>query len=68
VSGRSLKDDAIVKVGGVNIQTQSALQVSGFPDNTVIILTLGSLALGNLQVSIWRGSTLYGACTFNVTQ
>jgi hypothetical protein len=68
VKGRSLKDDAIVKVGGVNIQTQSALQVSGFPDNTIIILTPGSLATGNLQVSIWRGSTLYGACTFDVTQ
>ena len=68
VSGRSLKDDATVKVGGVNIQTQSPLQVSGFPDNTVLTFTPGSLATGNLQVSIWRGNTLYGACTFNVTQ
>jgi len=66
VNGRSLKSDATVKLGGINIQSQSALQVSGFPDNTVITLTPGSLALGNLQVSIWRGSTFYGACNFDV--
>jgi len=31
MSGRSLKDDATVKLGGVNIQTQGPLQIAGFP-------------------------------------
>jgi hypothetical protein len=66
VSGRSLKDDAIVKLGGVNIQTQGPLQVAGFPDNTVLTFTPGSLAVGNLTVSIWRGPYFYGACSFHV--
>jgi len=68
VSGRALKDDAVVKLGGVNIQSQAGLQVTGFPNSTVITFSAGSLALGTLQVSIWRGNTLYGACTFKVNQ
>jgi len=66
VSGRNLKNDAIVKVDGVTIHTQAGLSVNNFPDQTEIDLSAGSLAVGNLQVSIWRGNTLYGACSFKV--
>ena len=68
VTGRNLKGDAVVKVGGVGIQTQAGLQVSGFPDNTTISLTAGSLVPGNLQVSIERNNVLYGLCHITVTQ
>lgn len=68
VSGKALKSDAVVKLDGITIHTQAGLGVTGFPDNTVISLSAGSLAVGNLQVSIWRGETLYGAANFKVTQ
>jgi len=68
VSGRNLKSDATVIVGGVGVHSEGGLQVSGFPDNAVITLSPASLGLGNLQVTIMRGNTLYGACHFTVTQ
>lgn len=68
VNGRSLKNDAVVKLGSVTIQTESGLQVNGFPDNTVITFTPGSLVPGNYQVNIERNNALYGICNFRVNQ
>lgn len=68
VSGKSLKSDATVVVGGTNVHSQAGLQVNGFPDNAVITLSPASLGLGVIQVSIMRGNTLYGVCNFTVTQ
>ena len=48
--------------------TQSGLQVNGFPDNLTVQLTPSALPVGNYQVSIYRGNTLYGLCNFILTQ
>ena len=69
IAGRNLKSDAVLHLDSNNgTHTQNNLQVSGFPDNLIVQLTPSAMAVGNYQVSIYRGNTLYGLCNFILIQ
>jgi hypothetical protein len=68
VKGRCLKEDAILKVvSNTGMNTQSSLGISGLQDSTSIEFTPGALNTGSYTISILRGSVVYGACGFTLT-
>ena len=68
VNGVNLKSDASVHfASNTGVNSQNPLQVSGFPNSTVLTYNPGGLVAGNYGVSIWRGNTLYGVCNFTLT-